>query len=71
MYTPLCVYSDAYILVVGTIEIPNTGTATAQNNKKNIIIKNFVPFTDCISETNNTQIDNAKDIDMIVPMYRI
>ena len=71
MHTPLCVYSDAYVLVVGTIEIPNTGTVTAQNNKKNIIIKNFVPFTDCISETNNTQIDNAKDIDMIIPMYRI
>ena len=36
----LCVYSDAYILVSDTIEIPNTGTAAAPNNRKNIIIKN-------------------------------
>ena len=31
-------------------------------------IKNYVPFTNCISEINNTQIDNAKDIDIVMPM---
>ena len=65
----LCDYSDAYILVSGTIEIPNTRTAAAPNNRKNIIIKNCSPFTDCISEINNTQIDNAKDIDVVMPVY--
>ena len=30
-----------------------------------------MPFTDCISEINNTQIDNAKDIDGVVPIYRL
>ena len=29
------------------------------------------PFTDCISEINNTQIDNAKYIDVIMPMYNL
>ena len=28
-------------------------------------------FTDCISEINNTQTDNAKDIDVVLPMYNL
>ena len=49
-----------YILVTRTIQVPNTGTtANANNNKK--IIKTYAPFTDCISEINNTGIDNAKN----------
>ena len=62
-------YSDAYILVGGTITVPNTGTAANLNNRKNIIIKNCAPFSDCISEINNAQIDNAKDIDIVMPIY--
>ena len=54
----LCDYSDAYILVRGTITVENTGTAAVPNNRKNIIIKNCAPFTDYISEKNNTQIEN-------------
>ena len=27
-------YSDAYVLVGGTVTAPNTGTAAAQNNRK-------------------------------------
>ena len=50
-----------YILVTRTIEVPNTETtANANNKKKIIIIKKCAPFTDCISEINNTGIDNAK-----------
>ena len=59
--TGLCDYSDAFILVSGTIRAPNTGTAANPNNRKNIIIKNCALFTECISEIYNTQIDNAKD----------
>ena len=66
----LCDYSDAYILVKGTITVNNTaGTnANANNTDKKVIFKNCAPFTDCISEINNTQTDNAKDIDIIMPM---
>ena len=46
------------------ITIPNT----AANNRKEIIIKNCAPFTNCISKINNTQTDNAKDIDIVMPM---
>ena len=48
----LCDYR--YILVSGTITVPNTGTTAASNNRKNIIIKICAPFTNCISEINST-----------------
>ena len=67
----LCDYSNAYILVSGTITISNTGTAANLNNRKNMIIKNCALFNDCISEINNTQRDNAKDIEVVMPMYNL
>ena len=68
----LCNYNDAYVLVIATITLPNTAAAgAAANNRRNIIIKNCAPFTDCISETNNTQTNNAKDIDISMPMYNL
>ena len=54
-------YNDVYLLVSGTITVGNTGKAAASNNRKNVIIKNCAPFSGCISEIRNTQIDNAKD----------
>ena len=69
----LCDYSDAYILVNGTITVNNTAGAGvgANNANKKVIFKNCAPFTNCISEINNTQIDNAKDIDIVMPMYNL
>ena len=69
----LCDYSDAYILVKGTITVNNTAAqgAAANNTNKKVIFKNCAPFTNCISEINNTQIDNAKDIDIVMPMYKL
>ena len=60
----LCDYSDPYILVKGTISINNTAAqgAAANNTNKKVIFKNCASFTNCISEINNTQIDNAKNI---------
>ena len=71
----LCDYSDAYILVKGTITIAGAGAdaAARQTDKrdKGVIFKNCAPFTNCISEINNTQVDNAKDIDIVMPMYNL
>ena len=70
----LCDYSDAYILVKGTISVNNTAAAAgaaANNTNKKVIFKNCAPVTNCISETNNTQIDNAKDIDIVMSMYNL
>ena len=69
----LCDYSDAYILVKGTITVNNIAAADADanNTNKKVIFKNCAPFTNCISEINNTQVDNAKDIDIVMPMYNL
>ena len=69
----LCDYSDAYILVKGTISVSNTAAAGAAENNTNVkvIFKNGALFTNCISEINNTQIGNAKDIDIVMPMYNL
>ena len=69
----LCDYSDAYILVKGTVSVNNTAAAgaAANNIKRKVIFKNCAPFTNCISEINNTQIDNAKDIDIVMHMYNL
>ena len=66
-------YSDAYILAKGTITVPNTeaADADANNTNKKVIFKNCVSFINCISEINNTQVDNAKDIDIVMPMYNL
>ena len=64
-----CDYNDPYTLVSVAITVPNT--AAAADNRKNIITKNCPPFTNFISEINNTQIDDAKDIDIVLPMYSL
>ena len=66
-------YSDAYIHVKGTITVDNTAAADADanNTNKKLIFKNCAPFTNCISEINNTDLDNVKDIDIVMPMYNL
>ena len=57
-----------------TITVPNTAAAAAAadpKNRKNIIIKHCAPFAICISEINNTQIDNVKGTDIVMPMYNL
>ena len=69
----LCDYSDAYIFVKGNVTVNNTaGTGAAANNtNKKVAFKNCAPFTNCISKINNTQIDNAEYIDIVMPMYNL
>ena len=70
----LCDYSDAYILVKGNIKVNNTAAASAaaaNNADKKVIFKNCAPFAKYISKINNTQIDNAEYIDIVMPMYNL
>ena len=71
----LCDYADAYILVKGTITITGAGNDDAakrlDERNKGVIFKNCAPFTKCISRINNTDIDNAQDIDIVMPMYNL
>ena len=71
----LCDYLDTYILVKGTItmEVAGADAAARQADErdKGVIFKNCAPFTNCISEINNTQVGNAQDIDTVMPMYNL
>ena len=71
----LCDYTYAYILVNGRIIITRVGDNAAarqvDERDKGVTFKNCAPFIQCISRINNTEIDNAKDIDTVMPMYNL
>ena len=71
----LCDYSDAYILVKGRIIITEAGddavVRQADERNKGVIFKNCSPFTNCKREIHNIGIDNAKDNDTVMPMYKL
>ena len=69
----LCDYSDAYILVKRNIAVNNTlDVSTAANNtNRKVIFKNCAPFSNCISKINNTEVDNAEYIAIVMPMYNL
>ena len=57
-------YSDAYIIVKGAVLIQRVAAPkAADNDGKEVAFKNCASFTSCVSEINNTQIDNANNID--------
>ena len=68
-------YSDAYKIVSGTITFIGEGAddavKRADERQKEVRSENCAPFTNCISEINNTQIDHAKYIDVVMPMYNL
>ena len=70
----LCDY-DAYIIVSETIAIDGAGAddnaKRADEGSKRIVFKNYGPITGCISNINNTQIDNAKDIEVAMQIYNL
>ena len=64
----LCDFSDAYIVVKGTITVTDPHN-DAYDNK--LAFENNAAFVSCISKINNTLIDNAEDLDVIMPMYNL
>ena len=72
----LCDYSDAYILVKGTITVTAPGANNGANNirdQKNrpLILKNNAPFVSCITRINGELIEDANDLDIVIPMYNL
>ena len=80
----LCDYSDAYIPLKGRITItedagPDEGRTEAQllvarqadKRNKGVIFKNCAPFINCKTEINNTEIDNATNIDIVMSMHNL
>ena len=64
----LCEFSDSYIVVKGTITVTDPNDASYD---KKLALKNNVPLTSCTSKINNTLIDNAEDLDIVIPMYNL
>ena len=66
----LCDCGETYIPVQGAVK--NTAAADAANNAyKKVIFKNYAPFINCISRINNTKVDVAHDIYVVMPMYNL
>ena len=70
----LCDYSDTYILVKRRIITGAGDDAVARQldeRKKEVILRNCASFTNCKNEINNAEIDNAKDIEIVMPIYNL
>ena len=71
----LCDYADAYILVKETITITSAGNddvaKRADERDKGATFRNCAPFAKFISRINNTDIDNAQDTIIVMPMYNL
>ena len=64
----LCNFSNAYIVVKGDITVTEPDNA---KRNKSIAFKSNVPYINCISKINGVQIDNAEDLDVVMPMYNL
>ena len=72
----LCDHSDAYILVKGTITVTAPGVNNNPNNIRDkrsrpLILKNNAPFVSCITRINGELIEDADDLDIVIPMYNL
>ena len=73
--TSLCECSNRYILVKELISVVGIGANSAAKKtcrkNKDIILKNWAPFTDYISKINSTHLNTAKNIDVVIPMSKL
>ena len=65
----LCDYSDAYILVEGTVTVAGNNLRDRQNRP--LILKNNAPFVLCITRINGELIEDADDLDIVMSMYNL
>ena len=65
----LCDYSDAYILVEGTIMVAGNNLRDRRNRP--LILKNNAPFVSCITRINGELIEDADDLDIVMPMCNL
>ena len=64
----LCDYSDAHIVVKETIDLLADDGNKNDKAEKDFVFKNNAQFRSCISKINNTLIDNAEDLAIVMPM---
>ena len=70
-----CDHNITYILVEGRITVVRRGADAAafaaDRNNKGVVFKNCAPFVKCINKINNAEVDNAEDLDIVMPMYNL
>ena len=64
----LCDFSDAHIVIKGTITVTNPNNA---KRNKVVAFKNNASFISCISKINGLKIDNVEDLHVVMPMYNL
>ena len=67
----LCDYADAYILVNSTITVTSQGNVIRDKKNRPLISKNNAPFISLITKINNELIEDADDLDIVIPMYNL
>ena len=67
----LCDYADAYILVNGTITVTSQNVIRDKKKNRPLILKNNAPFISCITRINGELIEDADDLDIVMPMYNL
>ena len=69
----LCNYSDAYVLVSSTITVTANAGANNIRDKKSrpLILRNNAPSISCIRTINGELIEDADDLDIVMPMYNL
>ena len=68
----ICDFSDAYIVVKGTITLAKTnGRGITDIRNRLLSFKCNARFTNRISKINNALIDNAEDLDVVMPIYSL
>ena len=65
----LCDYSDAYVWVKGTITVTNPNNNA--NFDRRLTLKNNAPFISCVSKINVELVENAEDLDIVMPIYNL
>ena len=59
------------MIIVTNTYVNAAQDAFVKNTNKKVIFKNCTPFTSYITNINNAQVDNAEDIDIVMPMYNL
>ena len=54
-----------------TITIARALAPAEPDVEKEVVFKNYAPFTTCISEIKSKEIDNARGIDVVMVMYNL
>ena len=67
----LCDFRDVYIVVKGTITTEQNTNINNDGHNKPFVFKNNAPFISCILKINSVLIDNAEDLDFVMPMYNL